>query len=469
MKRRLWLLKFQRCLLSSLLVTTLYNDVDGIPTCLTPRQIVDSTQNSCVIVFASNSCEVEKHSQSDTVIDVLSRSAFKDEPGVKIGKITLANFRWPNFQSIKLSTGEAIVGDVLLFPKHKPDRTCLLTDKSQSQSPTPVLYSGVKNVDNIVEFINFHCNKYRTSTGSLNVAGLHRQNILESIFSVSSVSDVKSKDVFGKSLSKSCLIASKAQSDECNFTKSQKYQSNLAKDNQKEMKKCDRIPVPRKEEFFHQYLKISKPVVIQNAIGHWDVFTKWSNEYLHQLYGENSVHVKLTPGGEFEGVERASLWEDYETFKIPSKVKEQLQYPDLVVVRPATANVKFSEFLELVEKVSKGVVRNVSAYLEYSSIPEHLPDLEKDIQELAFMEGLLKRAHLNIWLSDGNTLGKLHFDPFDNLLCQVHWTRSVFHVLFFITIIVIIIFSHFLNFLLSNLHFSQFLNFSLPTLSFLFL
>ena len=24
-----------------------------------------------------------------------------------------------------------------------------------------------------------------------------------------------------------------------------------------------------------------------------------------------------------------------------------------------------------------------------------------------------------MWLSDGHTLGKLHFDPFDNLLCQV--------------------------------------------------
>ena len=60
-----------------------------------------------------------------------------------------------------------------------------------------------------------------------------------------------------------------------------------------------------------------------------------------------------------------------------------------------------------------------SAYLEYSSIPNYLPELEQNVEEFPFVQGLLKRRHLNIWLSDGNTLGKLHFDPFDNFLCQV--------------------------------------------------
>lgn len=77
--------------------------------------------------------------------------------------------------------------------------------------------------------------------------------------------------------------------------------------------------------------------------------------------------------------------------------------------------MKFSDFLELITSGNS----SYSAYLEYSSIPHYMPKLEDDILELPFVENLLERRHLNIWLSDGNTLGKLHFDPFDNFLCQV--------------------------------------------------
>ena len=79
----------------------------------------------------------------------------------------------------------------------------------------------------------------------------------------------------------------------------------------------------------------------------------------------------------------------------------------------------FSEFLELINSTAHSKNNNISAYLEYSSLSEYFPELEKDILEPLFAQGLLQRKHLNIWLSDGNTLGRLHFDPFDNLLCQV--------------------------------------------------
>ena len=32
------------------------------------------------------------------------------------------------------------------------------------------------------------------------------------------------------------------------------------------------------------------------------------------------------------------------------------------------------------------------------------------------MAAALTQEHLNIWLGNGRTVGKLHFDPFDNLL-----------------------------------------------------
>ncbi|KAK3103959.1 hypothetical protein FSP39_023261 [Pinctada imbricata] len=342
---------------------------------------------------------------------------------VKIGVIDVSTFSWLNQNNSEMKEGVVKLDDILLFKKFTPDRTCLLTDKSPTSNPKPLVYRRTLDVDSLINFVNTHCNTYRTESGAINMAGLHREQILQNLFKVSSVTNVKSSDVF-KSTSSSCTIASKAQSAECSDHFSNKYKSIPGSSN-KQMKKCDRIAVPSKEEFLHSYLKLSTPVVIENAIQHWDAFRKWSNEFLRNMYGNSSVHVKLTPRGEFEGVEHASLWENYDSFEIPLKVKEQLPYPDLVVVRPATANVKFSEFLDLMKKISDEELKNVSAYLEYSSIPEYFPDLEEDIEEFEFTRGVIQRKHLNIWLSDGNTLGKLHFDPFDNLLCQIDGTKEV--------------------------------------------
>lgn len=37
----------------------------------------------------------------------------------------------------------------------------------------------------------------------------------------------------------------------------------------------------------------------------------------------------------------------------------------------------------------------------------------------------LREELTNIWLGNGRTVGKLHFDPFDNLLCQVTGKKNL--------------------------------------------
>ena len=100
---------------------------------------------------------------------------------------------------------------------------------------------------------------------------------------------------------------------------------------------------------------------------------------------------------------------------MPDFVKKQLPFPDLVVVRPATMDINFTSFMDMVEFKHN----NMSAYLEYSSIKDTMPELERDIEEIVIVKDILTRRHLNLWLSSGNTLGKLHFDPFENFLFQV--------------------------------------------------
>lgn len=230
-------------------------------------------------------------------------------------------------------------------------------------------YSGRVIPELVVQFVNEKCGTYRRHTGELDNAGYFHQHIMSSIYRL------------------------KEMDEDCHRISS----------------------IPDKDSFFRQFLYRSRPVVIEAGVRNWPALRKWTTRYLKELYGSKKIHIKLTENGSFEGVESGALWDGYRDDWIPPNVRTQLPYPDLVVVRPATAEMKFADFLDFVESRNQ----SFSAYLEYSSIPYHLPLLEEDIAEMPFLNGLLKREHLNIWLSDGNTLGKLHFDPFDNFLCQV--------------------------------------------------
>ena len=255
-------------------------------------------------------------------------------------------------------------GGIALYSHVARDRTCLTSP--ERSLPIADRYSGSLHTASVVEYVNNNCGTFLTASGGLTVAGLLEQHILHDLFWPSG-----------------------------------------------EQRECERIKMPSKEQFFSEYLIRSKPVIIEDGLLEWPALQKWTQDFFYKEFGDQFVHIKLTPDGTFEGVESASLWEDYGSFVIPDVVKRQLEFPDLVVVRPATQELKFADFLNSLSS------QNYSAYLEYSSIPEYLPQLEQDLSELPIVTDLLTRRHLNIWLSDGNTLGKLHFDPYDNLLCQV--------------------------------------------------
>ena len=254
---------------------------------------------------------------------------------------------------------------VVVYPKREIDRTCLLSPQPPLKGKT---YNGPLALKPLVQYINDECGIYRTPYGGLNPLGILRNQIMQNIF---------------------------------------RLQQNYSR--------CTRVKSLTKAEFFWEYLSRSQPVVIEGGAKDWTAMSKWTSEYLREMYFDEEVHIKLTERGEFEGVESAFLWPGYTEDWIPQAVREKLLFPDLVVVRPATAEIKFSEFIDL---INAGINKTgLSAYLEYSSIPYYMPELEKDIEEP--FPDLLDRQHLNLWLSDGNTLGKLHFDPYDNLLCQV--------------------------------------------------
>ena len=188
---------------------------------------------------------------------------------------------------------------------------------------------------------------------------------------------------------------------------------------QADFPKCPEITGPTSRQFLIDYISKSKPVIIRNAAGDWPALSKWSLNYLKSLVPKDrKVRIKVAPFGEFEGVENITLWEDFSSFEIPSFIKRQLAYDDLVVVRPAVLNMKFHSFIDALKSKEFGK-QNASLYLEYSSVKDHLEEVEGDFGEFEFISRWLNLDSTNIWLSDGNTLGKLHFDPFDNILVMV--------------------------------------------------
>ncbi|XP_078667713.1 uncharacterized protein LOC144909547 [Branchiostoma floridae x Branchiostoma belcheri] len=385
--------------------------------------------------------------------------AFRYEERVVVG-VMQADFRWETGEKLRWADEQKLPGvtkDVAFFPRTAEERNCLILPPKVK--PRAHIYTESRSPEVMLEFINQNCNTYRTLEGDVSFQGLHREEILGNIFRVAEVSSFTMGVKFGlTNTTEQCSVNSytgPTEAETCGLydgvqshddfrtvgeyktsepvtlhvenggrEKSESPSSGKQKVSDR-MVECERIPVPTRAEFFHNYVKRSRPVIITGAMEQWNVFEKWSNDFLRERFGKEEVHIKLTPGGEYEGVEEASLWEDFGTFQIPRNVRDQLLFPDLVVVRPATLNLKFGKFLDLIEETARSEVKNISAYLEYSSIPQYMPSLQADIPGFPFVNSLLTRRHLNMWLSDGNTLGKLHFDPFDNLLCQISGKKEV--------------------------------------------
>lgn len=378
----------------------------ALSSCLSLDDVLTRSRSSCVVALVTKNCIADQ--DVDNYGYVQLRNLFQHKNlGIVVDFVHIDS-KWPNGEPLR--KGNVEVGNIVLFRKVKKDRTCLLPS-TREQSIVPVILNGINDLATLVDFVNDGCETYFSTSGGPSVEGLHRNEILKTLFHVKNISNIQSRKVFPTQSPQFCEVKDQSCSDT----------NHMLHSNPSKIPECEKIDLPSKNSFFHNYVKTSKPVIFKNVLRNWPAFSKWTNSYLREKYGKNNIHIKLTPLGEYEGVEPRNMWENHEKFKIPQSVLNQLAFPDLVVVRPATKNLNFSSFMDIVEKVSNGSIKDMSAYLEYSSIPDHLPELEDDIQEDLFFQGLLKRDHLNIWLSDGRTLGKLHFDQYDNLLCQVNF------------------------------------------------
>jgi len=158
----------------------------------------------------------------------------------------------------------------------------------------------------------------------------------------------------------------------------------------------------------------------------------WNKEYFLNRFGDQKLHVKLGKNGIFEGPEKREKWSDHKENELPTFIADQLDFPDLVMERPGAVDLTVREILKMFQNVTHDPKNPddswISAYIEYTPMSNIFEDLKKEISEPGFEKDFftqLELKHSNIWIGDGQTLGKLHFDEYENALAMVKGAKEL--------------------------------------------
>lgn len=84
---------------------------------------------------------------------------------------------------------------------------------------------------------------------------------------------------------------------------------------QLQLNEVPKVEISSKEEFFNNYAKPGKPVVMKNFASEWQAFKKWTPEYFIDKYGDNQVKVYdgnfSKPGKTYMGKAKIMSFKDY--------------------------------------------------------------------------------------------------------------------------------------------------------------
>ena len=146
----------------------------------------------------------------------------------------------------------------------------------------------------------------------------------------------------------------------------------------------------------HEMLKAPVPTVLRAATVGWGPTTRWDAGYLAHASGEEEVEVTVvTTRGAFEV--RA----------------DRIERPPKSVMRLGD----YMRWLSLKRDF------NLTLYSRQAPLWP-MTGLLADLEPLPWME-TLRLNDLNFWLGDGHYRNTLHFDPYDNLLCQLRGRKHV--------------------------------------------
>lgn len=152
----------------------------------------------------------------------------------------------------------------------------------------------------------------------------------------------------------------------------------------------------------------NKPVVIKNFQDSFAPSASWQWDSLAERWGALTVHASVSQSGRFDGPESGNMW--------------GLSKSNEVLIRPPGANMKFGDYLTLLR-----ANLTETFYLEYLATHQYLGEAVTSMAPLPLpaAESKLELVLTNLWISKGGTVAVLHYDDFENLLCQVKGTKEL--------------------------------------------
>ena len=184
-------------------------------------------------------------------------------------------------------------------------------------------------------------------------------------------------------------------------------------ENEEQVHECAEIPSA--DSFYETFYLHQRPVVIRNFASMWPAMERWRRlDYMSELFGHRVIPVEI---GRHGGGEEASSWS--ECFSTVDEFFKQYIIPSCTACShsaydPITASAPPAEIV---------------AYLAQHALFDQFPSLKRDFTPPS---DFCKRCNggrgvqrTNAWLGTHGTKTPLHFDSYDNFLCQVTGAKFV--------------------------------------------
>ena len=168
--------------------------------------------------------------------------------------------------------------------------------------------------------------------------------------------------------------------------------------------------VPSAAAFVADIVNTHAPTVVTNFQVGWggdagpDAFTKAA---LTQRLGDSIVRVSMSETGRFDGPENGALW------GLPPTTD--------VLVRPPATSMLLHDFFTLSNKT-----KGPTFYLEYLALHQYLgPPFLALVPPPPTAKEALEPLVTNLWVGTRPTVSPLHYDDYENLLCQITGRKEV--------------------------------------------
>lgn len=171
------------------------------------------------------------------------------------------------------------------------------------------------------------------------------------------------------------------------------------------------------KQFFEEYVRGRKPIIITGSVDHWPALSRWTNTYLKGALGDHQAHVARTPDGLGDAVTR------------------HFSSGDWHFAKPHEALMPFAAFVDAIETPLHDALKPGSSALravhycshQNSSLTSEFQPLWQDVeQSLPWADAAFGRppAATNFWMGEDAARTTVHADLFDNLYVVVRGTKE---------------------------------------------